>query len=532
MPFPWILERYIFRELGKTFILAAIALTAVLGLGGGVLNMIKLGGVTPGQLVRLTALVLPLAAALTLPVAALYSATSTYGRLSADNEFVACRSSGINLYVLFVPTVVLSLFAAGVSFGFTNFLIPKMVRNLNEFIGSDFASLIEQRVNQPQGLTLGDRNKYRIYADRCVADPTRGNRVTLHKAVWVEIDEGDWVRYGTFRELHLMFQQSETPPRVTALALGVSWYDRKLDRFFENERQSIASSEIPSFVPPKVKFLNLNELFHYLGNPTDWHEVRRKMQGLRTDTGRIEVLKALLADLSEDGMTTVADDRVTFSIRARRPQPTMQGDWIDLVEVRIDERSADRQRVITADRANIEITHGDTLADCGVRIELFDARVTDGSRTIERPKVVLGPVAIAREHIDRLSSRSDEQLLASGVSIPDDLLEREREKVRAETGATLRRIVGAINERITFSISVFVLVILGATLGIVFRGAHITAAFGISFIPAMLVIVAIVAGKQMSQNAGTHALGLGVMWGGIAAVAALDLWVLTRVVRR
>ena len=100
MPFPWTLQRYVLRELGKTFLLAAAALTGVLGLGGGVLNIIKLNEVSPGQFLRLMGLVLPLAAAMTLPIAALFSATSTYGRLSADNELVACRASGINLHIL------------------------------------------------------------------------------------------------------------------------------------------------------------------------------------------------------------------------------------------------------------------------------------------------------------------------------------------------------------------------------------------------------------------------------------------------
>ncbi|MCH9002351.1 MAG: LptF/LptG family permease, partial [Planctomycetes bacterium] len=81
MGFPWTLQRYIFREMGRTFLLTAITLTCVLGLGGGVMNMIKLGDVTTGQLFRLMCLVVPIAAALTLPIAALFSAGATYGRL-------------------------------------------------------------------------------------------------------------------------------------------------------------------------------------------------------------------------------------------------------------------------------------------------------------------------------------------------------------------------------------------------------------------------------------------------------------------
>ncbi len=100
--FPWTLQKYIFREMGKTFLLTAAALSAILGLGGGVMQTLELGEVTPGQLLNILAIVIPVSGALTLPIAALFSAAATYGRISADNEFVACRSSGINLHVLFL----------------------------------------------------------------------------------------------------------------------------------------------------------------------------------------------------------------------------------------------------------------------------------------------------------------------------------------------------------------------------------------------------------------------------------------------
>src|SRR3990172_12185301 len=212
MPILWTLQKYVFREMGKTFLLTAAALTGVLGLGGGVLEMIELGEVTPGQLVRLMGLVLPVAAALTLPIAALFSAAATYGRLSADNEFVACRSSGINLHVLFLPTVVLSLASAIVTFAFINFLIPGMVRNLNEFVGADVGALIQQRLNRPRGITLGGR--YRIYADDSAVDLAQSNRVVLSRVAFVEVDGEEWVRYGTARQVNLRFERRSEERRV------------------------------------------------------------------------------------------------------------------------------------------------------------------------------------------------------------------------------------------------------------------------------------------------------------------------------
>ena len=532
MPVPWTLQRYIFRELAKTFCLAAVGLMALLGLGGGVMNMIKLGGVTPGQLLRLMALVLPLSAALTLPIAALFSATSTYGRISADNEFVACRASGINLHMLFLPTIVLSLFAGGASFGLTNFVIPRMVQNLNEFVGSDFSAMIERRVTQPKGLTLGGKNTYRVYADRCLSDPKVPNRVTLERVVWIEVEQDAWTRHGTFRQLHLLFHPEETPPRISASAVGVNWFDKNEGRFFEEERQSIASSQMSSFVPSKVKFLNLSEMIHYKNHPTDWFEVRERMTSLRTESGRLESLHEIWKDLADDKSATIRDVDVSYTLTAEAAPLPMVGDAFDLGRVTIEEQTSEGKQTIQADHAKIEVTSGEFLAECRIRIEAFNALVGSNAQSPRRPRKVLGPVAIDPAQIARLNARSNASLLSATAGPIDELLEPQRERIIAESAATYRRVVGAINERIASSISVFVLVILAAVLGIVFRGSQVTAAFGISFVPALLVIVAIVMGRQMAQNEGTFALGLGLIWGGIVLVSLLDGWLLLRVLRR
>ena len=42
IPILWTLQRYIFHEMGRTFVLTAAALTGILGLGGGVLDRVGL----------------------------------------------------------------------------------------------------------------------------------------------------------------------------------------------------------------------------------------------------------------------------------------------------------------------------------------------------------------------------------------------------------------------------------------------------------------------------------------------------------
>ena len=181
----------------------------------------------------------------------------------------------------------------------------------------------------------------------------------------------------------------------------------------------------------------------------------------------------------------------------------------------------------------LEIHRRQTLADSGIGIEAFDVRLSDGDDWVERPKESFPPIALPKNVVSAVMAATDSELLHRKEQLaPDDPVSSCRRQAVDVREETIRRIVVQINERFAFSISVVVLVVLGAALGIIFRGAHVMIAFGISFVPSLLIILAIVTGKQMAYNAPTFVVGLAVMWGVIGAVAALDVWIMMRVLRR
>lgn len=531
MPFPWTLQRYIFREMGKTFVLTAVAMTAVLGLGGGVLNMIKLGEVTTAQLFRLMMLILPVAAALTLPVAALFSAASTYGRMSSDNEFVACRASGINMHVLFLPPVVLSLASAAITFLFTSFLIPGMARNLNEFVTADFSTMVEQRLKRPRGITLG--GKYRIYADTARVDLGTADRVALDGIAFIEVDGEEWVRFGTARSIDLRFERLESNVRVAAELIGLTFYDRTKGQFADLGRQIVPPSELPPLFAQKLKFQNMIDLMRYRRKPEMWREVSEAVDRVRTRVGCREIYDSIAADFADDKEVTLVDSSTRLVLRAEGAARIPRDGGIELTEVAIEEDVNGRWRTGHAERAVIEVALGDALAQLVLRVDVHDVRFSLEGRAIERAKDTLGPIAVSESVLKRVRAIPAADLLdAFDPSADSDAIAEARGDAIAVRSETVRRIVATLHERAAFSVSVFVLVVLGAVLGIVFRGSQAVVAFGISFIPSLLVIVTIVMGKQMAQNEATPILGLVVLWGGIVAVALLDGWTLTRVLRR
>ena len=88
---------------------------------------------------------------------------------------------------------------------------------------------------------------------------------------------------------------------------------------------------------------------------------------------------------------------------------------------------------------------------------------------------------------DRPSSRAARELSARAMH---------------KTRKLVRRVTAELHSRLALSASVLVLVVLGAALGVLFRGSQVLTAFGISFVPAAVVTVMNIMGRQLFRNQG------------------------------
>jgi len=589
-----ILQRYIFREMGKTFVLTVLGLTAVLSMGGGVFNIIKLDDITAGQLVKLMVLVVPLAGTLTLPIATVFSASATYGRMAADNEFVACRASGINIFTLLIPTVVLSLFCAGITFVSINFALPGMVRNLDRIVGRDIESIIRQRLRMP-GAPLPGLSRYRMYADGHKLIPEeQGGGIALTGVAFLEMTDEKVSRIGTCGQVTIHVKQQEGATSISAQMNDLSYFDRSSGeggQFIDEVSQEVPSNKVPSTLPVKIKFLNLPELFHYRSSPLTFSEIRKQISKLRVAVGRAMVYQVWLEDLQQGRAVTISDGRSIFTIQANhllkngaKQSPStkspstkspinakvMKEGWISIDPVVLIEQRGDSIRRMVADRATLEVGHGDSLSQCSVAIDLYgNVRVgefvkgdfVDGDSvkgdsangnfgdqprgltsnqmpvirigTASTESVSLPPGRVPEIVVDKLKSLSDEQLLSSQLEVVNyPKIDANQRQVISRIGQTVRKITGVIHQRLAFTVSVLVLGILAASLGIIFSQSQILMSVGISMAPALAVLVTILMGKQLAENEGTALLGVVIIWGGLALVAALDAWVLLAKLRR
>ncbi|MCX5687100.1 MAG: LptF/LptG family permease [Candidatus Omnitrophica bacterium] len=123
-----ILRQYIIKEIIVMFLFSLAIFTFTLVVG----NIIKLAelvinkGVDIRLVGKLFLYLIPFLLSYTIPMSLLTSVLLVFGRLSGDNEIVAIRSSGINIYRLSFPLIIIGLLFSLLSIILNNDIIPNM----------------------------------------------------------------------------------------------------------------------------------------------------------------------------------------------------------------------------------------------------------------------------------------------------------------------------------------------------------------------------------------------------------------------
>ncbi|HON59399.1 MAG TPA: LPS export ABC transporter permease LptF [Smithella sp.] len=165
-----IINRYIFQEIAFPFLIILGILTFVLLMGKilQIMDLVINKGVSPFSIVKIIFFLMPSFLLFTIPIALLISILIAMGRLSADNELTALKTSGISLLQILYPVALASLIAFGFTLLISYFVVP----------ASNFATkrLLFDIVRQ--NATIGIKEKvfnsdfkdFLIYADKVPID--------------------------------------------------------------------------------------------------------------------------------------------------------------------------------------------------------------------------------------------------------------------------------------------------------------------------------------------------------------------------
>jgi|FLOH01.1.fsa_nt_gi lipopolysaccharide export system permease protein len=107
------IDRYIFRELFKIFLISVFAMTMILYLDKFlfIAEMIVNRGVSFVEMVMMMVYISPAFLAITIPMAVLMASVVTFNQFSASNEWVAMKSCNWSFMELMKPVLFFSLFA-------------------------------------------------------------------------------------------------------------------------------------------------------------------------------------------------------------------------------------------------------------------------------------------------------------------------------------------------------------------------------------------------------------------------------------
>lgn len=156
-----ILERYILKENTKPFLVSLVVATFVMLFDRiiDLLNLIIEKNLDFVTIISVFGLSLPFMLALTVPMSVLLASIMSFGRLSTDNEIVAFKSCGINIYTLLKPTVTAAFFLSLFMVYFNNQVLPDtnhLLKNLRTKIaGRRPATIIKPGVfNEMKNYTV------------------------------------------------------------------------------------------------------------------------------------------------------------------------------------------------------------------------------------------------------------------------------------------------------------------------------------------------------------------------------------------
>lgn len=550
------LHGYILRELLKTFALALLALTVIFTMGGGLLNIVRYEGVTTADIFKLLPLMVPSVVTFLMPVAGLFAATMVYGRLAADNELTACRASGVNVHRLFGSAVLLSIFVTLFTVYFGNFVIPDFMRQLERFVRSNLRDIASERLKLKGHVRYGEKGatQYFITATRLRDfsaeqlaqqgfDPTL-DYLYVDDPTFLQIDKSQAVsRFLTARFGLCQFDTRTTPMRVT-LYVNDGWEYSPDGREVRIEQQVIGPLDVPVPMPVKPAMVDLPTLLRWEREPWESDDLADKLKAFRE--------KLTVARFYHDAIATLAASETLVLHDAEQRRYTVQAATaaalpngrpvLGSVRVAFGPEGGDRPTRYEAPEGVLRAypaAHGRYLVEIGLKrtpeqvVREFNPRSGDYHTPRPMDDLSVDGAFIPDALVQAVASLTAPTLLDPGQALPlNPELNDERIRLQREAARLQRKVSSVIHFRLGVAGSALVTLLMGAILGVMFRGARLLAAFGLAAIPFATVMIVIVMGRQLIENAGTEQAGIAVVWLGLLVLAIGDLLLLRLGVRR
>ncbi len=546
------IHRYIFRDLLKTFSLASLVLCTVLGLGL-MLRPLQQFSVDPIQVPSLIFCTLPITLTMVIPIAALLAATVNYGRLAADNEISACKSSGISLWTLVYPALALSLLVGIATLLLAFHVIPSYTQKFDSILTADAESILYRNIEKQGNLDMLFKG-YRIHADNAYPEDHCLTGVVLYKMD--EENSREVEQMYAARRAWIYFQPG---PRMNEILLRLQSPIGIVGNSYWELQDTTFSISVPNMWRDDIKFKNLTDLKAIQEDMTLFVPVQEQLD---------KIHRQLLAEKYSEWCNRQLREKGFLDVLQQEHRLRIHADNCILYGLKKEDKKnqSDRNRTVLLNGENQE----------PVRVDYYHQKNdTQPERRFVAQKASLflasefqNPAAILTLKEVRATYRNQSYEISHqiypfpDISLPEEVLDASGRLTlneildvkgqiplqQAEPTAYLQKLVAAVRRdcrelqaeiraekhcRLAFGVSCVALVLLGVALGIVFRSGHLLTAFGVSFIPAALCLITIVTGQHIAeQNDVNTNSGILFLWSGILAVMVVNAFIYRRLLKQ
>lgn len=528
------LHRYIFKELIKIFVLATVAMTLILSLGF-LLKPIQDYGVSPQQVLRLMGYLTPITLTFVLPMSALFAASMVYGRFAADRELDACRASGISLWTLVYPGLCLAILVAIANLVLSFHISPTFVQRTEKNIKANAEQILFRNLQRKGYYTL-PKSTLKVYAEQ--VDPARN---LLEGVIVIDTKNPDIQRMVLAKTAKVEFEANSEYNNVKIVTLDAM----RLDEMASGELgNAVFERQFEPLLADSIKFYKLDRLKQIRADKLKYPPVRKVAmeaynQMILEMVGQyfkqtFSSPKSQIMLQDADGLRDYFLTAAGCTVNSNKELTLDLTPPIQMVEFyRVSGEKIYRE----CQKASCRLDNNQSVPRLELNLENPTWHRGDGQKKVALVKFI-NNVNLPAPVEEKLNSSAIIDTLVnvgtaeSTMPIPSSQLKKSVRLLADKLEGVNDEIDAELNSRLVFGLGCVSLILTGIALGIYLRGGHLLSSFGASAIPAGILIIFIVAGKQITKNPATTAtLGVVMMWSGLILLTLLTIFLYRRLLR-
>lgn len=522
------IHRYVFSELFRVFLLTTVALTIILSLGSTIAP-IQQYGVGPAQVFSILIYFLPITLTFVLPISAMFAASLVYGRLAHDNELEACRASGISLTTVIYPGMSLAILVAICTLVLSFYVVPDFVHRAEKTVKDNAKQILFRNIQRKGFYEIpGGNRKFKIQADHALPDDDM-----LIGVVITEMTGDAYTKVITADNAKVKFEAKDRYNEVTVAATETYQIDAQGNQVYSSFLP--ISGQFESLLADKIKFQTIAEIKKIRANMLNFNPVYDLAQTAGAQLGMELLAKEIQQQSAEDIVDYYPlesmDKIVLINAAGTRVRDLHT---IELLgPIKVVEMRRDIEAIICTyecDTADLRLDGDDVDSELVLMLKNTSWQLADGIKSLApAPRRTFQNLRFPA-HIqalltpDRLMSSVDnvEGLLGGP---PSDILKRARAITLHKSQDALNEITSETHSRLVFGVGCISLILLSITFGVQLKGGHLLSAFGVSVIPAAILIVCIMAGKNLITSPAEvpQMAGVVLMWGCLAVLSLFTL---------